>query len=480
MKATLPANTSQPPGSIPRVGGLCVIPQARLLFWFGVVALPFALAGALRAEALAVSLLAIGALALAAVADLVWAQGSLSGVEVRLPALMRFSRNKEGAVEVRLRNASQKPVLLRVGLVLPPSFHTENEVQEVALPGGCDWSRIEWRLTPRRRGRSRLRQACVGAVSPLGLWLVRALAPVDAELRVYPNLLAERRRLAALFLHRGAFGMHVQRQVGKGREFEKLREYVPGDDFGEIHWKATAKRGRPVTKVFQIERTQEVYVVIDASRLSSRAAETDGIAAGAGAPSPGTPIPEQTVLERYVTAALVLGLAAQQQGDLFGLIAFSDRVEGFLRAQGGKSHYAACRDAIYALEPRQASPDFEEVASFIRLRLRRRALLVFLTALDDPVLAEGFMRGTDLLRGQHLLLVSMMKPPGAQPLFSRAGAASMDDLYERLGGHLQWQRLRELEMGLRRRGVSFSLLQNERLAAQLVSQYLEVKRRQTL
>src|SRR5207247_10489432 len=86
----------------------------------------------------------------------------------------------------------------------------------------------------------------------------------------YPNLFTERKSLAALFLHRGSFGLHAQRQVGKGREFEQLREYIPGDGFDEVHWKATAKRGRPITKIFQVERTQEVYVVIDASRLSAR------------------------------------------------------------------------------------------------------------------------------------------------------------------------------------------------------------------
>ena len=94
--------------------------------------------------------------------------------------------------------------------------------------------------------------------------------PVQSEIRVYPNLLSERKSLAALFLNRGAFGVHAQRQVGKGRDFEKFREYVPGDDYDEIHWKATARRGKPITKVFQIEKTQEVYVIVDASRLSAR------------------------------------------------------------------------------------------------------------------------------------------------------------------------------------------------------------------
>ena len=185
------------------------------------------------------------------------------------------------------------------------------------------------------------------------------------------------------------------------------------------------------------------------------------------------------MLERYVTAALVLGLAAEQQGDLFGLFIFSDRVETFLRARTGRAHYNACRETLYQVEPRPVTPGFDEIATLIRLRLRRRALLVFLTALDDPVLAEGFVRNVDLLRRQHLVLVNMLKPPGAAPLFSEP-AGRLDELYQHLGGHLQWRNLRELEKILQRRGVKFSLLENERLSAQLISQYLNVKQRQLL
>jgi uncharacterized protein (DUF58 family) len=307
-------------------------------------------------------------------------------------------------------------------------------------------------------------------------------------MRVYPNLFTERRDLAALFLNRGSFGVHARRQLGKGREFEKLREYVPGDGFEDIHWKATARRGRPITKVFQIEKTQEVYVVIDASRLSAR--EIPPHSPVRGSDSEGRPAEEQSetrnpksgaaVLERFITAGLILGLAAERQGDLFGLVTCTDRVERFLRARNGKAHYGACRDALYTLEPRRVTPDFDEIASFLRLRLRRRALLVFLTSLDDPVLAESFVRQMDLLCRQHLVLVNMIRPPGTAPLFSHDDVDSVDGLYQHLGGHLRWRSLRELGKVLERRGVKFSLLENERLSAQLVSQYLEVKQRQML
>jgi uncharacterized protein (DUF58 family) len=377
---------------------------------------------------------------------------------------------------------------LRLGLPLPPALVAPEEDIRFRLAPDVERSRVSWNCRPVARGSHRLTRVCLEGESRLGFWAVRTRLAVSCEVRVYPNMLAERRNLAALFLNRGAFGLHAQRQVGKGRDFEKLREYVPGDGFDEIHWKATARRGHPVTKVFQIERTQEVYVVIDASRLSAKpagldAGETPARASGIDRPDR----PEMkgsktgtTALERFITSALILGQAAERQGDLFGLITFADQVQTFLRARNGREHYSACRDAIYALESREVTPDFDEIGAFIRTRLRRRALVLFLTSLDDPVLAESFVHNMSLLAGQHLVLVSMLKPPGVQPLFTRADIAGVDDIYEALGGHLQWHKLRELEKVLQRRGVRFSLVDNERLATELVSQYVGVKRRQLL
>ena len=465
-----------------------IVPQSRLLFWFAVVVLPFAVLGAVYAEGLQLSIIAIAALAVLAMLDVALGFGSLDGISVKLPDVLRFSKDREGAIEVRVRNERQKRRSLRLGLAFPRELQSPVEDMLVLLPADSEWSRLEWRCSPLKRGNFRLTRAYLETTSPLGFWAMRAQTPISAEVRVHPNLLTERKNLAALFLNRGAFGIHAQRQVGKGRDFEKLREYIPGDSFDDIHWKATAKRGRPVTKVFQIERTQEVYVIIDSSRLSAREPvqssrfkvqgsqpASDGSQLGTLNLEHGT-----SVLERYVTSALVLGLAAEKQGDLFGLVTFSDKVENFVRAKNGKAHYSACRDAIYTLEPRIVTPDFDELASFIRLRLRRRALLVFLTALDDPALAESFVRNMDLLRRQHLVLVNMMKPPGTDPLFSHADVGSTDDLYQRLGGHLQWHSLRELDKTLQRRGVRFSLLEKEKLSVQLVSQYLGVKQRQLL
>jgi len=462
-----------------------IVPRNRLLLWAGIVLVPFALLGSVDPALVPVSLIAIsGFLVVVGIDGLLAARG-WRGILIELPATARMSQDRPSQIEVKIRNTRQRAQSLRLALALPREIESSQEDFRIRVPAGSEWSRVFWPCIPRRRGSYPVTTTCLETSSPMGFFSARSTQKAATELRVYPNLAEDRKQLAALFLNRGAFGLHAQRQVGKGREFEKLREYVPGDGFDEIHWKATARRGRPITKVFQIERTQEIYVILDASRLSARKVLRRGSAVAedvgeARRMKPQTGLSETTILERYITAALVLGLAAEQQGDLFGLLTFSNGIDGFLRAYNGKSHYNACRDALYTLQPKIVSPDYDELSTFIRLRLRRRALLVFLTSLDDPVLAQSFVRNLDLVCRQHLILVNMIQPPGVAPLFTNQAVASVDDLYAQLAGHLQWQKLGALEKVLKRRGVQFSLLENERLSADLVSQYLRVKRRQLL
>ena len=439
------------------------MPGQRLLIWTALVTLPAALLGGLLPAFFPVAAAGVALFAALAALDAMLGLGALEGIQVLLPPVVRLGKDRAGVIEIQIRNERQKARQLRLGLALPGEFSAPQEDLAVLLPANALLSRLSWLCTPLRRGRYPLDRCHLETVSPLGFWAVRAAAPAACELRVYPNLLLERNACAALFLNRHSLGAHSQRQIGKGRDFEQLRDYISGDGYEDIHWKATAKRGHPVTKIFQIERTQEIYVVVDASRLSARLA-------------PGG----ASILERFITAGLVLGQAAQQQGDLFGLITFSDRIENFVRARNGRAHYNLCRDAIYGLQPREATPDFEELASFIRLRLRRRALIIVLTSLDDPVLAESFVKGMDLICRQHVILANMMRPAEIGPMFSGPAVTRLDDLYGHLGGHLLWNSLRQLQILLQRRGVRFSLVENESLSAQLITQYMSVKRRQML
>ena len=442
-----------------------VAPRSRLI-WTASASLPLALLAVIAPASGPVCLALAGVLVLVAAMDGVMSGRSLDGIGIELPAVARMSKDRKTPLEVRVRNEQSVKKTVRIALGLPLEVQADVDEVDVLLPGESVWSSLTWTCLPRKRGRYRVKAAYIEGTSSLGFWSTRREIPVQSEIRVYPNLFSERKKLAALFLNRSTFGLHSQRQIGKGRDFEKLREYSPGDGFDEIHWKATARRAKPITKVFQIERTQEVYVLIDASRLSSRLTK------------PG--MPDSAILERLVTSALVLGMAAERQGDLFGLLSFTDKVETFVRARNGRSHYNTCRDALYTLHPQTVTPDYDELFTFIRLRLRRRALVICLTSLDDPSLAESFVKSLELIRKQHVVLVNMIRQPETAPLFTESAPESTDDLYRKLGGHMRWNKLRQLEKVLHRRGVRLSQVEHERLSVELVSQYLNVKQRQLL
>jgi len=446
-----------------------LIPRTRLLIWTALLVVPLATLAGLWPASLWPAAALIGLLVVIVLFDAAGAPRRLEQLSIECDPVTRLSKDRPGHLALYFNNDQSHDREIRLGLPLPPEIESDQEELRVLVPGGQRRSLARWDCTPRQRGNYPLAVAYLETASPLGFWSVRQALPLRTELRVYPDLTGERRQVAALFLNRGTHGIHTLRQTGKGRDFEKLREYIPGDSFEDIHWKATAKRGRPVTKVFQIERTQEVYVILDASRLSARELA-----------NPARPGARVSTLERFLNAALVLGYAAERQGDLFGLLTFSDRVLDFVRARNGPAHYTLCRDKLHALAPAIVTPDYDEVFAFLRTRLRRRALLVFLTALDDPVLAENFTRNTGLICRQHLLLVNMIQPPGLRPLFDAPDVTATDDLYQRLGGHLIREKLLELEKTLRRHGVQFNLLTNEQLSAQVVTQYLEVRRRQLL
>jgi len=451
-------------------------PSAKLLRLTALVVVPLATLAGLFPDVAGLCAGAIVLLAILTLFDALRGHGALAGLAVTLPPVARLTRGRPGELAVQLHNRTNRDRELRLGLALPPELESPEEVRAVHLPIASVAATLTWPVTAQQRGRFGIANVHVGTPSPFGLWEIRRAIPAACEVRSYPDLRPEQKTVAAIFLSRGNIGSHAQRLVGKGREFEKLREYLPGDPAEDIHWRATAKRQQPVTKVFQLERTQEVYLVIDASRLSARPA-----ARLVSSPATDAKNPPETVLDRCVSAALLLAAVAERQGDLFGVIAFDDRVKRFVRARTGRGHFAVCRDALHHLQSRPVSPDFEVLCATLRIRLRRRALVVFLTALDDSVLAESFVRGADLIARQHLVQVIQPRPPGAEPAFSPTRPVQTgDDLYAALGGHLRWQRLRELEQVLRRHGVRFAVSDHDAMAGLLIRQYLDIKARQLI
>ena len=305
--------------------------------------MPLALLGQLSAELVWVMRVYVLGLVVFAGLDYARAASRFDGLRVSVDPVTRMSRDVDGELCVHLV-VEQRPAQIMVGLPMPVSFIQEQPTQVVRIPDS-DTERwmVRFAMRARQRGVFQCPDVFVEAPSWAGCWALRKCFPVDAEIRVYPNLRRERRQLANLFLNRGQIGVHAQRMVGQGREYAQLREYAAGDSILDVHWKASAKRGELVTKTYQVERTQEVYLVVDHSRLSGLAStqrEVEDI----------DDAYVETILERYVAAASVMSAVAEREGDLFGLLAFGHQVSRFVRASSGKQHGQVVQDALFDLK----------------------------------------------------------------------------------------------------------------------------------
>jgi uncharacterized protein (DUF58 family) len=447
-----------------------IAPRPSLIGWGAAIVLPLTILSTLFPNWRTLTLPAIALFAVIALLDLLWSWRKYRDLEFVVSDTVRTIAGRSFQLPLRLFAPPARSGAIRVALVLPSSFSMARGDTLLNVKSGESPLPILLELRAESRGFFLISQIFFDWTSPLAWWIHRERQLIRCEVRVYPDLTTEGRHLAR-FLKRNEVGIHHYRHLGRGREFEKLREYEPGDGFDTIHWKATAKRRHPITKVYQTEKAQEVYVALDSSRLSGR------LVADEYTESAGEQIP---TLERAIASSLLLCAAAQSQGDLFGLLTFSDKIDHLVTARSGSAHFNRCRDVLAGLQTRLVSPDFGEIASTLMTRIKRRALIVFLTSLDDPVLSETFLSSMEFVARRHLVLAVMLLAPSVRPLFSLPGVEKIDDIYQNIAGHLHWTRLIELRRQLQQRGIQLCLVSNRSVSLETVSQYISLKRRQAL
>ena len=226
---------------------MTLVPTTKLIILTAAVFLPLsvlvALMPALSGPGTGLAIVVV----MAAAADAVVSRHRLAGIRVSLPAVVRLSAGREGEIALAIENIENKLSRLRLGIAFPREIYSVHQDLVADLPAGTPNSQVAWPFKALKQGLYLLENCHLESPSRLGLWALRETQAARTEIRVYPDILRERRKISGLFLNRG-FGRHAQRQVGKGREFEQLREYLPGDSYEDIHWKATARRGAPIPK----------------------------------------------------------------------------------------------------------------------------------------------------------------------------------------------------------------------------------------
>jgi uncharacterized protein (DUF58 family) len=313
--------------------------------------------------------------------------------------------------------------------------------------------------------------------SRCGIWNLRQWFDWPVPLRIDADLRLGRREMLRSPIYRALVASRETAWTGHGRDFERLREYQPGDNYAEISWKTTARRGAPVTRLFQWEQKQEVYFLIDQSRASAQV--FDGEEASEAKDKLSRTRGSRRLLDVAVETALVGATIALELGDEFGLVTYADEPTSWLRAGSGQFHFHQLRDRLLSIEPLPTTADYESLFSNIRMRLRRRAYLVLLADLAERSISDSACRGIALLRSSHVVLLTSILPAHARPAFSDGEEPRTDqDVYAALGGEKENQRLAALARQLGQLGAELRFVRPETFLRTAVEGYLESKREQ--
>jgi uncharacterized protein (DUF58 family) len=299
--------------------------------------------------------------------------------------------------------------------------------------------------------------------TPVGLIARTLRYPLDTRVLVAPSLAGVRRfRWLAVHQRLAAVGVRDARRRGEGRAFAGLRDYVPGDDPRHIDWKATARRGHPISREFTIEQSQTVYVLVDAGRTMTQLA---------GA---------YPRFEYALSSALVLADAAITAGDRVGAMVFDDEVRALVPAQRGVGALHAIRTALVPVAPTMVEPDYAAAFRALAMRQRKRALVVLLTDVLDERAARTLLAHLGRRSSRHLAVVVALRNEallaaaalptggGAEGYYLAAAAAEL--LSDRA---VALQQMRDA-------GVVVLDVAPTAMAAAVVNQYLELKARGAL
>lgn len=379
---------------------------------------------------------------------LTFAREELGHFALRVPAHVGY------AVENRSRTE------VRVGIVESPCRTLAYDEDEAICdaPAGTRTT-FERPVTPVARGNDALGKLYAWYENRIGLVRRRVVVDAPEAFRVYPDLSAVE-RYGSLHVRNRLIeaGLRRMRLKGVGTEFESLRDYATGDAFRAIDWKATARRGKLMVAQHEVERSQNLMIVLDCGRLMTPRLE------------------DQRKFDFAVTAALSVATIAGLANDKVGTVAFARDIVAASAPRSTRASIAALSERLYDIEPRFEESDYAKAFAYLREHLLKRSMIVFFTDVIDPAAQSALLSELGSLAKRHLVVCVFMNDAAVAealeaPVRDAAGAY-------RAAVALDLDRERRAAVAnLNARGILTIDVPARKLTTALIDEYLRVKAR---
>jgi len=316
---------------------------------------------------------------------------------------------------------------------------------------------VRYRFTPRQRGDHPAGRLYLRYRSNIGLAERWAMADLTQTVRIYPTLRTpEENRLYLARHHRIELQMRLRRQRGMGRDFESLRDYLEGDEIRDICWTASARRGTLVTRLYEMEKSQAVWLVLDAGRLQ------------------GARVGHYTKLDQATAAALALAQIALTSGDRVGLLAYGRDTQQLVLPGRGAAHLRLLLDALAQVRAEPLEADHLRATATLMHRQSRRSLILWMTDFAETAMQPEVLDAAAQLVRRHLVLFIAISQLDVQKQ-ANATPETVDAMFETAAAQELLDRREHLLRRLQERGAMTLETQPELLATSVLNRYLEVK-----
>ena len=368
------------------------------------------------------------------------------------------SLNNEVEVTLEIQNLSRAFVECRILDDVPAALRSEPP-DLLIRTGARNSGSASYTVKPLERGDIKIAGVWLRYQSTAHFAERWAFADLVQTIRVFPDL--EQVRRHNIYLSRARqieLEKRLIRQRGTGREFESLREYQPGDEFRDICWTATARRGKHVTKLYQVERSQAVWIVMDAGRLLR------------------TRVGELSKLDLSVNAALSLAQIALYSGDRTGLLVYGRKVQQRVGLGRGLGHMRAILEALASAHVEPAEADHLYAASALLQMQKQRSLIVWITDLADTSMTPEVIESASQILSKHLLLFAVIAQTDLLELANKY-PENPEQMFEIMAAQELVHRRETLIGRVRGKGALALEISPDALTTVLVNRYLEVKER---
>ncbi len=393
--------------------------------------------------------------------DLIFIYSHRHGAKASRETGDRFSMGDENNVLIHLRNEYGFSARFSVIDEMPMQFQERNWLRIVQMPANSSFQ-LKYALKPFDRGEYVFHDINVYAQAPLGFIKRRYIFSSETVVKVYPSYMQMRRyQLLAITNRLQELGVRKVRRIGHSMEFEQIKEYVRGDDFRTINWKATARKDGLMVNNFTDEKSQQIYCLLNKGRVMKM------------------PFNGLSLLDHAINATLVLSNVALVKQDRAGLICFEKDVDVFLPADKKPTQMNQVLEILYRQETQFLEPDLEKLFSVIRNRISTRSLLVLFTNYESMESLQREMPALKKIARYHLLMVVFFENTELRTMVEKK-VNSLEEIYIKTIADKFTYEKKLMVKELQKNGIISILTSPENLTVNTVNKYLELKTRMSI